>query len=111
MFGSAAVTALCFVVGHLNVRRWPALAVVAVVLAQLRAVSGSLLPSLAMHVVFNAVTVLAFFTGQVSVSEPRSIDRVPTIVGSILTIALLFAVQSVASRAKLARRGRAEDAQ
>jgi membrane protease YdiL (CAAX protease family) len=111
LFGAAAITAVCFVVGHLNVRRWPALAVVAIVLSLLRGWSGSLLPSLAMHVVFNAATVLAFFTGQAAITEPRAIERVPTFAGAAVTLALLIAVQYVASRAKVARRGRAEDAQ
>jgi uncharacterized protein len=111
LFGAAAVTALCFVVGHLNHRKWPALAVVAIVMTHLRAVSGSLLPCLAMHVAFNAVTVLAFFTGEVSPGAPPKIDLLPTIIGSVATLAVMIGVQYVASRTEESRRGRAEDAE
>lgn len=109
LFGAGAMTAVCFVVGHLNHRKWPALAVVAVVMTHLRAVSGSLLPCLVMHVAFNAVTVLAFFTGDVSPAEAPRIDLLPTAVGSFATLALMFGVQYVASRTAESRRGRAED--
>jgi membrane protease YdiL (CAAX protease family) len=109
--GAASVSGLCFVVGHLNFRNWPALAVVAIVLTQLRATSGSLLPSLAMHVAFNAVTVLAFFTGQTSTSKPPTLEVMPAVIGAIATGALMLAVQVVATRTEDARRGRAEDAE
>lgn len=109
--GTAVVSGVCFVVGHANYRKWPALAIVALVLTHLRAASGSLLPSLAMHVAFNAVTVLAFFTGQVSVEHLPTIDVVPAVTGGIVTCALMLAVQFVAMRAEDARRGRAEDAE
>jgi uncharacterized protein len=111
LFGTAFVTAVCFVVGHLDYRKWPALAVVAIVLGQLRAVSGSLLPSLAMHVAFNAVTVLAFFTGEVSSAPAPRIEAIPVVAGWITTSALMLAVQYFGSRAPQARRGRAEDAE
>jgi membrane protease YdiL (CAAX protease family) len=109
--GAALVSGLCFVIGHLNFRIWPALAVVAVVLTHLRVASGSLLPSLAMHVAFNAVTVLAFFTGQVPLDRPPTPDLWPALAGAVATVVLMLAVRFVAARAKEARRGRAEDAE
>ncbi len=109
LVGTAAVTALCFVVGHLNHRKWPALAIVAAVMTHLRAVSGSLLPCLAMHVAFNAVTVLAFFTGEASPGAAPKIDVVPTVLGSLATALLVAGVQIVATRTEESRRGRAED--
>ena len=111
LLGAASVSGLCFVVGHLNFRKWPALAVVSLVMTQLRATSGSLLPSLAMHVAFNAVTVLAFFTGQISTAKPPRLDVTPAIIGAIATVAMMLAAQFVAMRAEDARRGRAEDAE
>jgi membrane protease YdiL (CAAX protease family) len=109
--GAAAVSGICFVVGHLNYRKWPALGVVALVMTHLRAASGSLLPSLAMHVAFNAVTVLAFFSGQISLGHPPTLDVVPAVAGALVTGGLMLAVQFVAMRAEDARRGRAEDAE
>lgn len=110
--GAATVSGLCFVLAHIsNYRKWPALAVVALVMSHLRAASGSLLPSLAMHVAFNAVTVLAFFTGQVSLGHAPTLDVVPTVAGSLVTVGLMLGVQFIAMRAEDARRGRAEDAE
>jgi membrane protease YdiL (CAAX protease family) len=111
LFGAACVTMLCFVIGHLNYRKWPALLVVAVVLTYLRAASGSLLPSLAMHVAFNAVTVLAFFAGEVPPDKPMITDLLPTLVGFAATLILMFAVGRISSRVEEARLGRAEDAE
>jgi membrane protease YdiL (CAAX protease family) len=109
--GAAVVSGVCFVIGHLNFHMWPALAVVALVLTQLRVASGSLLPSLAMHVAFNATTVLAFFTGQVPLDRPPAPDLWPALAGGLVTILLMLVVRFVAARADDARRGRAEDAE
>jgi membrane protease YdiL (CAAX protease family) len=110
MLGSASVTAACFVVGHLNYRHWPALIIVAVVLSHLRAASGSLLPSLAMHVAFNAVTVLASF-GADGLGSSQTLGLVPIIVGTGVTLLLVLLVQQVSSRVDVARAGRVEDAE
>lgn len=111
LFGASFVTAACFVVGHLDYRMWPALVVVAAALTYLRAASGSLFPSLAAHVAFNAFSVLSVATGGAAVTAPTKIPLLPTLCGWGLTAALMFAVRYVASRAKDARRGRAEDAE
>jgi membrane protease YdiL (CAAX protease family) len=111
LLGASCVTAVCFVVGHLDYHKWPALLVVAVVLTHLRAMSGSLLPSLAMHVAFNAVTVLAFFAGETVSDQPRPLDLLPTLLGFAATLALMFAVGKISSRVEEARIGRAEDAE
>lgn len=109
--GAVLVTSFCFVVGHLDVRMWPALTVVALVMSYLRAASGSLLPSLAMHVSFNAATVLAVATGQVPPPGPPKIEPIAAALGWGSTLGLVFAVRYVALRAREARRGRAEDAE
>jgi membrane protease YdiL (CAAX protease family) len=98
----------CFVVGHLSVRHWPALAVVSIALTWVRAVTGSLLPGLALHVAFNASTVLAFAMGEAA-TEIQKIELIPTISGFAATAVLVFSIQYVAAHAKAARRGRAED--
>jgi len=110
LVAAASTTAACFVLGHLDYRRWPALVVVAIVLSHLRAASGSLLPSLAMHVAFNAVTVLAFFIRPGSTTAD-SMGTLPGVVGSVATAVLMLSVQAVASRADAARVGRLEDAE
>ncbi|HEX7671395.1 MAG TPA: CPBP family intramembrane glutamic endopeptidase, partial [Polyangiaceae bacterium] len=109
---TTAIVSLCFVVGHLNAHRWPALALVAVAISYLRAVSGSLLPALALHVSFNAVTVLAFATGAAPLvgAGPPRIEPVPVVLGSLAAFGLILTVRYVALHAAVARRGRAEDA-
>jgi hypothetical protein len=111
LLGAIAVTSLCFVIGHLDYRMWPALTIVAVAMTHLRAVSGSLLPGLALHVAFNAVTILAVVTGEVSVAAPMKIEALPVAIGWVATLVLMFGVQYVANRTKQAHRGRAEDAE
>lgn len=109
--GATAITAACFVVGHLDYRKWPALAVVAAAMTYLRAVSGSLFPSLATHVAFNALSVLSIAAWGVDPAAPTKIALLPTVCGWIVTVALIFAVRYVSLRAGAARRGRAEDAE
>jgi membrane protease YdiL (CAAX protease family) len=111
LLGTCAVSASCFVVGHLDYKTWPALAIVAAAMTYLRAVSGSLFPSLATHVAFNAFSVLSIAIGGVDLTAPTKIGLLPTVCGWVVTAALMFAVRYVAVRASAARRGRAEDAE
>jgi membrane protease YdiL (CAAX protease family) len=102
----------CFVVAHAAPAKWPALAVVAFTMTYVRSLSGSLFPTIAMHVVFNAITGVAFALGQV-IDDPanRKIEILPTVVFSAITGLLIVAIRYIASRAPAARRGRAEDAE
>lgn len=106
------LTSILFTLTHFFERRdWPSLFVVAVVLGHLRLASGSLLPCIALHVGFNATTLLALFTGVYSVSEPAELGT-PAVVGGWLTAGLLvFAVQYVAAQSDEADRARVEDAE
>jgi uncharacterized protein len=54
---AASATGSAFLLSHLDPHYWPALALVAASLSLLRAASGSLVPSLAFHIGFNAYTV------------------------------------------------------
>ncbi|HVU04725.1 MAG TPA: CPBP family intramembrane glutamic endopeptidase [Polyangiaceae bacterium] len=105
------VTSFCFVIAHLAVRHWPALLVVSLALTYVRASSGSLLPSIGMHVAFNALTVISFATGQTPLDGSTKLDVVATLAGTAATLVLLLAVRWIAAHAPLARRGRAEDAE
>jgi membrane protease YdiL (CAAX protease family) len=111
LVGTCVVSAACFVVGHLDYIMWPALTVVAAAMTYLRAVSGSLFPSLATHVAFNAFSVLSVAIGGVDPTAATKIGLLPTACGWAVTAALMFAVRYVALRASVARRGRAEDAE
>jgi membrane protease YdiL (CAAX protease family) len=73
---AGVVSGALFVVVHPDLRHWPALLVVALVLGYLRVLSGSLLPCLGLHVAFNAVGVLALVTGAASATRPLVVSSV-----------------------------------
>ncbi len=110
--GPAAVTtAVAFALAHwMNVRAVPSLLVVAAVLSYVRVAAGSLLPCLALHVGYNAASLIALFTGVATPTHPLTVGASVTAAGWILTAALLFGVQMVAGRSPEAEQARAEDA-
>jgi membrane protease YdiL (CAAX protease family) len=110
LFGASLVTAVAFVLGHMDPRLWLPLLVVALVLAHLRAAGGSLLPCLALHVGFNTVTVLAIATGAAPATSPMELDPPATAAGWIVTAALVLWVHLVAAKSEEAAQARAEDA-
>jgi membrane protease YdiL (CAAX protease family) len=107
--GAAAVTALCFVLLHPEWRNWPSLLLVAGTLAHLRLASGSLLPCVALHVAFNAATIVALFTGVSSVTRPLQFSWAATVTGWIAMAGLVWVAQRVAQRSEAAAWARAED--
>jgi membrane protease YdiL (CAAX protease family) len=107
---TAIVVAVCFVVSHADTSNWLPLALVAFVLSHLRLVSGSLLPCLALHVGFNAVTVASVLTGISSVTSPLDLAWWMVGLGWIVTIGLVVAVQSLGGRSPEARDAREQDA-
>lgn len=111
LVATTAAIGACFVIAHPAPLKWPALSVVAFVMTYVRAVSGSLVPTIAMHVVFNAITAVAFALGQTVDPANRKLELVPTLVFSGITVLLVVAVRFIANRAPAARRGRAEDAE
>lgn len=58
LLAAAAISGFGFLLSHLEPKLWPALFVVAAVLSALRALTGSLVPSLAFHIGFNGFAVL-----------------------------------------------------
>jgi membrane protease YdiL (CAAX protease family) len=107
--GAAIATALAFTFSHLDWRAWPVLLVVAAVLSHLRAASGSLLPCIALHVGFNAASVIALITGVSSVSRPLALP--PAVVASswLVSAGLVALVHWVATHSEEAEEARAED--
>jgi uncharacterized protein len=107
--GAAVASALAFTLSHLDWRAWPALVVVAAVLAYLRAASGSILPAIALHVGFNAASVIALLTGVSSVSRPLAAPP-PLIASSfVLAAGLLALAHWLATHSLEAQEARAED--
>jgi membrane protease YdiL (CAAX protease family) len=97
-FGTCAVTALCFVAAHLDPRLWLPLSIVAVALSHLRYLSGSLWPCLALHASFNALTLLAVFSGQVPRTAAPQMSFSVTIFGWVAAVALWWLVYRLATR-------------
>lgn len=108
--GAIVVSSLAFALSHLEWRQWLPLTVVAFALGYLRAVSGSLLPCLALHVGFNTVTIVGILTGVSTVTRPMHIGPGLAIAGWGATLGLLYVVQLVASRSPEAEQARLEDA-
>jgi len=109
VMGAATMSGFCFVAVHWEWRNWLPLMVVAGALSHLRAASGSLLPGLALHVSFNAATVLALFTGFSSVTKPVEFSWPVTVLGWVATGVLVFAVQRVAQASSEAAAARIGD--
>ena len=109
VLGAATMSGFCFVAVHWEWRNWLPLMVVAGALSHLRAASGSLLPGLALHVSFNAATVLALFTGYSSVTKPVEFSWPVTLLGWFATAGLVFAVQRVAQSSSEAAAARIGD--
>jgi membrane protease YdiL (CAAX protease family) len=108
--GAALVTALCFVLSHPETRTWLPFLVVSGVISYLRALSGSLLPCVALHVSFNAVTIAAALTGVSNPASPARLSAPVLALGWAGSLALLFAIQYVARQSPEAERARVEDA-
>jgi hypothetical protein len=106
---AAVVTAVGFALSHLEPRGWPALVLVGAVLGYLRAASGSMLPSLALHVGFNSVSLGAMLSGVVSVTRPPVLGPGLLLGGWAASAALVVAVHRVAQYSPEAARARAED--
>jgi membrane protease YdiL (CAAX protease family) len=106
---AAIVSSVCFVAAHLDFREWLPLSVVAVALGQLRATSGSLLPCLALHVGFNAVTVAAHVSGVSTPWQPMRLGVPLILAGWAATAGLVVAVQRVAAQSREAAAARDED--
>lgn len=105
---AALATGSTFVLVHADPRHWPALLLVSAALSFLRAVSGSLLPSLALHVTFNAAGVLALALGAASATRPLEVPLVVTAMNWLTACVILAFAVRAADRPEAAR-ARAED--
>lgn len=105
---AAVITGFAFVVMHSDVRHWPALMIVALVLGYLRVASGSVLPCLCLHVAFNASGVLALVSGVASPTRPLALSFVWVAASWVATALLVAALVRLADEPGAAR-ARAED--
>lgn len=105
---AAATTGLLFVFTHGDFRAWPALVLVSSALSFLRALGGSLLPCIALHVAFNTVGVLALVTHAASAMSPLNAP-LPLVLSSWFVAAVLIIALVRLSDHDLTARARAED--
>jgi membrane protease YdiL (CAAX protease family) len=99
---AAWATSIAFTLAHQEARRWAPLLLVAWVMGELRRKSASLWPGLALHVAFNATTLLAVFVTRPVRPEPPVLHVPGALLGTVLVIAGLYAF----SRAASARRSK-----
>lgn len=106
---AALATSFVFTTTHFNVRNWPALLPVALVLGYVRTASGSALPGIALHVAFNGVTVAGLALGFASVGTQPALTPAVIAGGSAAVLALLVAIQHVAAGSEACAAARAAD--
>lgn len=106
---AALVTGAAFVVCHLDTRIWLPLALVATVMSGLRWFSGSVLPSIALHMAFNAVTLMAVLGQLVPVDQRLGLPWQAAALGWLAAVGLSVAAWQLARRSVDAERARAED--
>ncbi len=107
---AVAVSVGAFLVLHaVSWRDLPTLTLAGGVLGLLRAVSGSLLPALALHVAFNATGVLSLVTGAASATRPLALSPGVVALGLLGILAALLAAGWVARRSRVARQARLGD--
>jgi len=90
--GAAILTGVCFVVCHVTPRVWLPLGAVAAVLSLLRFVSGSVVPGFALHLSFNAVSLAVVVLGMVPVDQRLNLPWQTSLVGWLVSAALVYAV-------------------
>jgi membrane protease YdiL (CAAX protease family) len=107
--GAALVTAVCYMIGHIDLRVWPSALMIGLVASYLRLYSGSTLPALAFNVGLGSVGTVALVQGISSVWRPLDVPWFVELGASGIAVALLFAVQRIALRSEQAARARDED--
>ncbi len=105
------LVAALFATAHVTPQLLPAYLAIGLALSGLRALSGSLLPSLIAHMFFNAVAIISLLLEGPSAqleSKPLPIDISVVGIGATLALSVIFVV--IARRSERAQRARQEDA-
>jgi membrane protease YdiL (CAAX protease family) len=106
---AAGVTGAAFVVCHLDTRIWLPLALVAGVMSGLRLLSGSVLPSIALHIAFNAVTLTSVLLGLVPIDHRFELSWQVALLGWLVVAALCVGAWHLAGASLDAEQARLED--
>ncbi len=106
---AAVVSGICFVVAHPDVQSWLPVALLAALLSQLRAISGSVLPPLCMHVVYSATTFFLASRGMLGGTGTLVVSWGWAAAGWVGVAAASYAAYRVARGSADSARARAED--
>jgi membrane protease YdiL (CAAX protease family) len=92
-------TALVFAISHLSLRNFVPVFAIGLILSHARAASGSLWPGLALHIVFNAATLVGSFRNSPErQSPPIPSSLAMSFFGILLSLGLLYAYHAIAQR-------------
>jgi len=108
---TVVTTAVYFALVHLDIYVLLPITLVGLLLGYLRAMSGSLVPSVLLHIAFNAIP-LAFLFATPSLEQakqPSEIPVVPTILCTVACFCLLAAIRHLGKHTKTALRARRQD--
>jgi membrane protease YdiL (CAAX protease family) len=107
--GTVIVTSIAFVASHQDPRLMVAILPIGAVLGWLRSMSGSVIPGLALHAVFNTVSLVPILAGWVPLETGLVLSLPMQLVGTVICVALLFASHRASTLFEVARLAREED--
>jgi membrane protease YdiL (CAAX protease family) len=109
VLGTLIITSVATMVVNTDFNAWPVALVVGLVAGYLRAVSGSLLPSLGLNVALNGARIGAMMLGMSSVWEPFTASGTAVLGAVIFTLTLLGVSHMLARTSDSAGSARSED--
>jgi membrane protease YdiL (CAAX protease family) len=108
---TTVAVSLCFAFGHLDLRLLLPLFAVALVLAHVRELSGSIWPGVALHGAFNAATLAVVFAGAAPAGKPLPMPVSTAILGCVTTVGLVVLMRRLALSSRVAQNARSSDHQ
>ena len=97
-FVATWTTSIAFAIAHQEPRNWGPLLVVALVLAELRRLGGSIWSGVALHAAFNAATLVMVFVERPTEIKPQTGAWQLAVLGGALTVAGVWLFARVAGR-------------
>jgi membrane protease YdiL (CAAX protease family) len=97
-FVATWTTSVGFALAHQEPRNWAPLLLVALVLAELRQLGGSIWPGVALHAAFNAATLLMVFVERPVEIKPQAGSWLLALMGGLLTLGGVWLFARVAGR-------------
>ena len=89
-YGALVISAVCFVLCHLQPKLWPSLAIVAFALTLLRAVGRGIWPCFLLHASFNATTLVVAFSRAPGAPIERELSLAFGFVATLASLAIIL---------------------